>query len=321
MNNSVDEKRERAKKIMHAIGELPDDMISKANPENWKYGVYIGEDRDTAGNVCDTGSRKITVISEWILAKRKQVAFAATLFLCVIVAGVWKINSVGERIEDNLKNEQPGQIIEGTGEPDSTYDPFAGVTKKKKRNKKNKGEKAGKKVQQNERRNYVHKNNGDKKGQESELDSTKLPEIKEFNDDNENHPDRKGTGTDEDGENSDNTQQSKDDTTDAPPQAAEPDTPYDDTTLQESVTVYKLDSQGSKTAVNITSSDSLKIADIIDGKKYSQAVETSGYTAVLKYKGNEYYYASESKLLVVSGKGARLSESENAELKKIIKLD
>lgn len=95
MNSSVDEKRECAKKIMHAIGELPDDMISKANPENWKDGVYIGEDKDTAGNVCDTGRRKITVISEWIRAKRKQVAFAATLFLCVIVAGVWKINSVG----------------------------------------------------------------------------------------------------------------------------------------------------------------------------------------------------------------------------------
>lgn len=46
MNNSVDEKRECAKKIMHAIGELPDDMISKANPENWKDGVYIGEDKD-----------------------------------------------------------------------------------------------------------------------------------------------------------------------------------------------------------------------------------------------------------------------------------
>lgn len=30
MNNSVDEKRECAKKIMHAIRELPDDMISKA---------------------------------------------------------------------------------------------------------------------------------------------------------------------------------------------------------------------------------------------------------------------------------------------------
>lgn len=99
-----------------------------------------------------------------------------------------------------------------------------------------------------------------------------------------------------------------------------PDTPYD-TTPQESVTVYKLDSQGSKTAVNITSSDSLKIADIIDGKKYSQDVETNGYAAVLKYKGNEYYYDSKSKMLVVSGKGARLSESENAELKKIIKLD
>mgnify|MGYP006972852635 FL=1 len=252
--------------------------------------------------------------------RRKQVAFAATLFLCVIVAGVWKINSVDEHIEDKLKNEQPGQIIEGTGEPDSTYDPLTGVTKKKKRNKKNKGEKAEKKVPQNEHRNYVHKNNGDKKSEESEPDSTELPEMKDFNDDNENHPDRKGTGTDEDGENSDNTQPSKDDTTDTPPQAAVSDTP-DESATQESVTAYKLDSQGNKIAVNITSADALKIADIIYGKKYSQDVETSGYAAVFRYKGSEYYYDSKSKMLVTSGKGAKLSESENAELKKIIKLD
>lgn len=144
--------------------------------------------------------------------------------------------------------------------------------------------------------------------------------MKDFNDDNENHPDRKGTGTDEDGENSDNTQPSKDDTTDAPPQAAVPDTP-DESVTQESVTAYKLDSQGNKIAVNITSADALKIADIIDGKKYSQDVETSGYAAVFRYKGSEYYYDSKSKMLVTSGKGAKLSESENAELKKIIKLD
>ena len=62
---------------------------------------------------------------------------------------------------------------------------MTGVTKKKKRNKKNKGEKAEKKVPQNEHRNYVHKNNGDKKSEESEPDSTELPEMKDFNDDNE----------------------------------------------------------------------------------------------------------------------------------------
>lgn len=89
--------------------------------------------------------------------------------------------------------------------------------------------------------------------------------MKDFNDDNENHPDRKGTGTDEDGENSDNTQPSKDDTTDTPPQAAVSDTP-DESATQESVTAYKLDSQGNKIAVNITSADALKIADIIYGK-------------------------------------------------------
>ena len=318
MKNSVDEKRECAKKIMHAIGELPDDMISKANPENWKDGVYIGE--NSLENVSDTKRGKITVISEWLLTKRKQVAFAATLFLCVIVAGVWKMNSVSDHIENNLNNEQPNQIIEGTSEPENTYDPLTGITKSKKRNKKNKGEKAEKKVPQNDGKNYVPKNNDNKKDEDDEPDSTKLPEMKDYKDDNDNSSDRRGIGKGEDGDNRDNSQTSKDDATDAPPQAAIPDTP-DESIPQESVTAYKLDSQGNKTAVNITAADALKIADIIDGKKYSQDVETSGYAAVLKYKGNEYYYDSKSKILVIAGKGAKLSESENAELKKIIKLD
>lgn len=318
MKNSVDEKRECSKKIMHAIGELPDDMISKANPENWKDGVYIGE--NSLENVSDTKRGKITVISEWLLTKRKQVAFAATLFLCVIVAGVWKMNSVSDHIENNLNNEQPNQIIEGTSEPENTYDPLTGITKSKKRNKKNKGEKAEKKVPQNDGKNYVPKNNDNKKDEDDEPDSTKLPEMKDYKDDNDNSSDRRGIGKGEDGDNRDNSQTSKDDATDAPPQAAIPDTP-DESIPQESVTAYKLDSQGNKTAVNITAADDLKIADIIDGKKYSQDVETSGYAAVLKYKGNEYYYDSKSKILVTAGKGAKLSESENAELKKIIKLD
>lgn len=318
MKNSVDEKRECAKKIMHAIGELSDDMISKANPENWKDGVYIGE--NSLENVSDTKRGKITVISEWLLTKRKQVAFAATLFLCVIVAGVWKMNSVSDHIENNLNNEQPNQIIEGTSEPENTYDPLTGITKSKKRNKKNKGEKAEKKVPQNDGKNYVPKNNDNKKDEDDEPDSTKLPEMKDYKDDNDNSSDRRGIGKGEDGDNRDNSQTSKDDATDAPPQAAIPDTP-DESIPQESVTAYKLDSQGNKTAVNITAADALKIADIIDGKKYSQDVETSGYAAVLKYKGNEYYYDSKSKILVTAGKGAKLSESENAELKKIIKLD
>ncbi len=318
MKNSVDEKRECAKKIMHAIGELPDDMISKANPENWKDGVYIGE--NSLENVSDTKRGKITVISEWLLTKRKQVAFAATLFLCVIVAGVWKMNSVSDHIENNLNNEQPNQIIEGTSEPENTYDPLTGITKSKKRNKKNKGEKAEKKVPQNDGKNYVPKNNDNKKDEDDEPDSTKLPEMKDYKDDNDNSSDRRGIGKGEDGDNRDNSQTSKDDATDAPPQAAIPDTP-DESIPQESVTAYKLDSQGNKTAVNITAADALKIADIIDGKKYSQDVETSGYAAVLKYKGNEYYYDSKSKILVTAGKGAKLSESENTELKKIIKLD
>ena len=43
MKQLDDEKREKSKKIIDAIGGLPDDMISKANPENWEQGVYIGE--------------------------------------------------------------------------------------------------------------------------------------------------------------------------------------------------------------------------------------------------------------------------------------
>ena len=43
MKQLDDEKREKSKKIIDAIGGLQDDMISKANPENWEQGVYIGE--------------------------------------------------------------------------------------------------------------------------------------------------------------------------------------------------------------------------------------------------------------------------------------
>ena len=43
MKQLDDEKREKSKKIIDAIGGLPDDMISKANPQNWEQGVYIGE--------------------------------------------------------------------------------------------------------------------------------------------------------------------------------------------------------------------------------------------------------------------------------------
>ena len=46
-----------------------------------------------------------------------------------------------------------------------------------------------------------------------------------------------------------------------------------------------------------------------------------GYDAVIKYNGNEYYYVSKTKMLITSGKGAKLSDSENAEVKKILKID
>ena len=56
-------------------------------------------------------------------------------------------------------------------------------------------------------------------------------------------------------------------------------------------------------------------------KKFSSDSDTEGYDAVIKYNGNEYYYVSKTKMLITSGKGAKLSDSENAEVKKILKID
>ena len=39
MKQLDDEKRGKSEKIIDAIGGLPDDMISKANPENWEQGA------------------------------------------------------------------------------------------------------------------------------------------------------------------------------------------------------------------------------------------------------------------------------------------
>ena len=64
-----------------------------------------------------------------------------------------------------------------------------------------------------------------------------------------------------------------------------------------------------------------KIENLIDGKKFSSDSDTEGYDAVIKYNGNEYYYVSKTKMLITSEKGAKLSDSENAEVKKILKID
>ena len=62
----------------------------------------------------------------------------------------------------------------------------------------------------------------------------------------------------------------------------------------------------------------LKIENLIEGKKFSSDSDTEGYDAVIKYNGNEYYYVSKTKMLITSEKGAKLSDSENAEVKKIL---
>ena len=95
----------------------------------------------------------------------------------------------------------------------------------------------------------------------------------------------------------------------------------DKTDTTESVIVYKNDSDGNRTAISISGSESKKIQNLIDGKKFSSNSDTEGYDAVIKYNGNEYYYISNTKMLITSGKGANLSDSENAEVKKILKID
>ena len=46
-----------------------------------------------------------------------------------------------------------------------------------------------------------------------------------------------------------------------------------------------------------------------------------GYDAVITHNGTEYYHVSKTKMLITSEKGAKLSDSENAEVKKILKID
>ena len=47
------------------------------------------------------------------------MAFVATLFVCVIVSGVWKLNSMDSKIEE--ANDGDNYVTEQTAEPESTY--------------------------------------------------------------------------------------------------------------------------------------------------------------------------------------------------------
>ena len=67
---------------------------------------------------------------------------------------------------------------------------------------------------------------------------------------------------------------------------------------------------GEHTVTDI-SLDRAKIENLIEGKKFSSDSDTEGYDAVIKYNGNEYYYISKTKMLITSGKGAKLDIIED----------
>ena len=136
MKQLYDEKREKSKKIIDAIGGLPDDMISKANPENWEQGVYIGEKSgENNSNDSYEDKNKVVLFGEWLLKRRKAVAFVATLFVCVIVSGVWKLNSMDSKIEEKA-NDGDNYVTEQTAEPESTYYVWDGKRKNIQRKRK-----------------------------------------------------------------------------------------------------------------------------------------------------------------------------------------
>lgn len=317
MKQLDDEKREKSKKIIDAIGGLPDDMISKANSENWEQGVYIGEKSGkNDSNEIYEDKNKVVLLGEWLLNRRKAVAFVATLFVCVIVSGVWKLNSMDSKIEEKV-NDGDNYVAEQTDEPESTYYVWDG--KKKKKPKKKKTNKGKKTVKKGSRKNRItNKKQPEKKNVVPKQEEEPAPTMKSYSEDNDTDRKRMGDSVDDNSQ-TDNVQSST-----APEQTTQPDSKSDksdkiDTT--ESVIAYKNDSDGNKTAVSISDSDSKKLESIITEKKYSSDSDTSGYDAVIKYKGNEYYYVSKTKMLITSGKGAKLSDSENAEIKKILKID
>ena len=317
MKQLDDEKREKSEKIIDAIGGLPDDMISKANPENWEQGVYIGE-KSGINNSNDSyeDKNKVVLFGEWLLKRRKAVAFVATLFVCVIVSGVWKLNSMDSKIEEKA-NDGDNYVTEQTAEPESTYYVWDG--KKKKHPKKKKTGKHKKTVKKGNRKNITtNKKHPGKKDVVPDQDEEPAPTMKSYSEDNDTDRKRMGDGADDNAQ-SDNEQNST-----APEQTQQPDSKSDKpdkTDTTESVIAYKNNSDGNRTAISISGPESKKIENLIDGKKFSSDSDTEGYDAVIKYNGNEYYYISKTKMLIASGKGAKLSDSENAEVKKILKID
>lgn len=317
MKQLDDEKREKSKKIIDAIGGLQDDMISKANPENWEQGVYIGEKSgENNSNDSYEDKNKVVLFGEWLLKRRKAVAFVATLFVCVIVSGVRKLNSMDSKIEEKA-NDGDNYVTEQTAEPESTYYVWDG--KKKKHPKKKKTGKHKKTVKKGNRKNITtNKKHPGKKDVVPDQDEEPAPTMKSYSEDNDTDRKRMGDGADDNAQ-SDNEQNST-----APEQTQQPDSKSDKpdkTDTTESVIVYKNDSDGNRTAISISGPESKKIENLIDGKKFSSDSDTEGYDAVIKYNGNEYYYVSKTKMLITSGKGAKLSDSENAEVKKILKID
>ena len=136
MKQLDDEKREKSKKIIDAIGGLQDDMISKANPENWEQGVYIGEKSgENNSNDIMRDKNKVVLFCEWLQKRRKSCRFVATLFVCVIVSGVWKLNSMDSKIEEKA-NDGDNYVTEQTAEPESTYYVWDGKKKKHPKKKK-----------------------------------------------------------------------------------------------------------------------------------------------------------------------------------------
>lgn len=317
MKDQFEDKREGAKKIMHAIGELPDDMILRANPENWKDGVYVGKDdlKESEDKAVKEGSLKI--ISKWIMKKRKMVAFAATVFLCVIAAGVWKMNGVDENIRDKINNDWSEDIVQSTSEPENTYTPLHDTNKKHKKKHKNKVKVEKKKIKK-EHDNKTAGNNKKPKQQKSEPDKTTSPGIEQYSDTNDEDVSRRRTGAGEDEKNISDDNDTKYQTTE--PSLADTADSSDADASVDDVTAYKIDEQGNKIVVNI-SADAEKLAVMLDEKKYLTDADTGGCVAVIRYKEKDYYYDPDAKMLIISGKGAKLSDSENAELKKILKLD
>ena len=318
MKQSEDKKREQTKKIIQAISNLPDDMITKANPENWKDGVYIGEQSESEKNDVHEDKQNNTIkFGEGFIRHRKIVSLAAMLFVFIVVTGVWKMNSIDMKIEDNLMDKQESYEFQ-TDEPENTYN---AMNEKKKSKKKKQKDKREKRVIQKEDKKDKNKNDmQSEKDTPSDDDNEPLPTMGSYSDENDNNSKRKGVDAGNDEEEKDKVNENDAQASALPT----PDSNNNSTDKNESeinVLAYKIDSQGNRTAINIQNSDKKRIVSIVEEKKYSSGTASGEYSAVIRYGGKEYFYDAKSKELIVSGKCTSLSENENIELKKILKLD